>query len=180
MQRKNKFGVLWKTTLLSKKDQSPKKSPEYKVSICICCSWIYSKVFPYKLLKKEFSKNPFLIKTFCYRNCTLYEAEILWSLSFSFRNLIRIQHRILNQLYCFVHFWNLFFSFDRSWVRSGTRKYLGKKRLFWYLNPRNNIQTRPVPELFGTRTHHHSDQCRCLHLIGLQIDKKCFSTVFFP
>ena len=72
-----------KKTLLSKKDQSPKKSPEYKVSICICCSWIYSKVFPYKVVKKEFPKNPFLIKTFCYRNCTLYAgaADILLSLS---------------------------------------------------------------------------------------------------
>ena len=54
------------------------------------------------------------------------------------------------------------------------------------VNLRNSIQTQPVPNFFGTQTqlnptqtHHYADQCRCLHLIGLQIDKKCFSTVFF-
>ena len=133
MQRKNKFVVLWKTTLLSKKDQSPKKTPEYKVNICIVVVGFIQKFFHIKFWKKNFPKNPFLIKTFCYRNCTLYEAEILWSLSFSFRNLIRIQHRILNQLYCFVHFLKSIFFNWSIMGRSDTQKYLGKTRFFWWI-----------------------------------------------
>ena len=69
--------------------------------------------------------------------------------------------------------------------RSDTQKYLGKQDFL--VNLRNSIQTQPVPNFFGTQTqlnpaqtHHYADQYRCLHLIGLQIDKKCFSTVFFP
>ena len=137
MQRKNKFVVLWKKkTLLSKKDQSPKKSPEYKVSICIVVVGFIQKFFHIKFWKKNFPKNPFLIKTFCYRNCTLYEAEILWSLSFSFRNLIRIQHRILNQLCCFVHFWNLFFFFNWSIMGLvGYPKTPGKNKIFSVAEP---------------------------------------------
>ena len=63
MQRKNKYVVLlWKTTLLSKKDQSPKKSPEYKVSICIVVVGFIQKFFHINFWKKNFLKIPFLSK----------------------------------------------------------------------------------------------------------------------
>lgn len=151
-----------------------------------CCSWIYSKVFPYKVLKKDFPKNPFLIKTFCYRNCTLYAgaADILLSLSILLEILSEFNIGYWINFIVSCIFWNLFFSIDRSWVGRIPENTWENK--IFLVNLRNSIQTQPVPNFFGTQTqlnptqtHHYADQCRCLHLIGLQIDKKCFSTVFF-
>ena len=117
-----------------------------------CCSWIYSKVFPYKVLKKDFPKNPFLIKTFCYRNCTLYAgaADILLSLSILLEILSEFNIGYWINFIVSCIFWNLFFSIDRSWVGRIPENTWENK--IFLVNLRNSIQTQPVPNFFGTQT----------------------------
>ena len=118
-----------------------------------CCSWIYSKVFPYKVLKKEFPKNPFLIKTFCYRNCTLYAgaADILLSLSILLEILSEFNIGYWINFIVSCIFWNLFFFQLIDHGSVGYPKILGKSKIF-LVNLRNSIQTQPVPNFFGTQT----------------------------
>ena len=135
MQRKNKYVVLlWKTTLLSKKDQSPKKTPEYKVNICIVVVGFIQKFFHIKFWKKIFLKIPFLSKLSVIVIVHSMQAQQIYFEFINFvRNLIRIQHRILNQLYCFVHFLKSIFFNWSIMGRSDTQKYLGKTRFFWWI-----------------------------------------------
>ena len=118
-----------------------------------CCSWIYSKVFPYKVLKKDFPKNPFLIKTFCYRNCTLYAgaADILLSLSILLEILseFNIGYWINFIVSCIFEIY-FFFSIDWSWFGRIPENTWENK--IFLVNLRNSIQTQPVPNFFGTQT----------------------------
>lgn len=121
-----------------------------------CCSWIYSKVFPYKVLKKDFPKNPFLIKTFCYRNCTLYAgaADILLSLSILLEILSEFNIGYWINFIVSCIFWNLFFSIDRSWV-GRIPENTWENKIFWWIweivSKLNLYPTFLVPKLNSTR-----------------------------
>ena len=151
-----------------------------------CCSWIYSKVFPYKVLKKDFPKNPFLIKTFCYRNCTLYAgaADILLSLSILLEILseFNIGYWINFIVSCIFEIY-FFFSIDWSWVGQIPENTWENK--IFLVNLRNSIQTQPVPNFFGTQTQPDPNPslCRSVSLLAsywFANWQKMFLNSFFP
>ena len=154
-----------------------------------CCSWIYSKVFPYKVLKKDFPKNPFLIKTFCYRNCTLYAgaADILLSLSILLEILseFNIGYWINFIVSCIFEIYFFFQLIDHGSVRYP--KILGKTRFFWWIweivSKLNLYPTFLVPKLNSTQPDPNPSLCKSVSLLAsywFANWQKMFLNSFFP